>query len=120
MKIESAIPHVQPTAMGVPEAGRASSPPNVQPPGDDHFAPPEVARPRPGLWRGTSLSPRRQALQNAPTVRANTTPPGPSFTDSQLTSEFQKHFGELHDFLQDGRLTLSSLRKIAAQPLGGD
>ena len=120
MKIESVIPHVQLPTIGVPHAGWASPPPSVQTPGDDQLVAPDVAWPRHALVRGTSLSPRHQALQNAPTARANTTPPGPGFTDGQLASELQKHFGELHGYIKDGCLTPSSLRQIAAQPLGGE
>lgn len=120
MTIEVSIPRGQPTAIGVPEASRAALPPVVQPSGDEQFAPPDIARPRPALWRGTSLSPRHMALQNAPTARANTTPPGPSSTDSQLAGELQKHFGELHAFFKDGRLTQSSLQQFAAQQCAGE
>lgn len=61
-----------------------------------------------------------QASPSAPVFRANTTPPGQLSTDSQLASELDKNFGELHSFSKEGRLTQSSLRRIAAQELGGD
>lgn len=72
------------------------------------------------VCRGALSSLRYQALQSAPVVRANTTPPGPHSTDSQLASELDKNFGELHSFFKEGRLTQSSLRRIAAQELAGD
>lgn len=79
------------------------------------------ARPGPGtLCRSALSSLRYQALQIAPVNRANTTPPGQHSTDSQLASELDKNFGELHSFLKEGRLTQSSLRRIAAQELMGD
>lgn len=119
MKIEGAIPRGQPTAVGVAEAHWASPSPNVTTPCDDPFVPPGAAR-RPALLRGTLSSLRYQTFQNAPTARANTTPPGPNSTDSQLADELQKSFGELHAYVKEGRLTPSSLRQIAAQALGGE
>ncbi|KAF2406845.1 hypothetical protein SAMN04490179_4684 [Pseudomonas antarctica] len=120
MKIEGAIPRGQATAMAVSETHWVSPPPIVPSPCDDQFAAPDVAPRRPALLRATLSSLRYQALQNAPTARANTTLPGPNSTDSQLAGELQKNFGELHAFVKDGRLTQSSLRQIAAQALGGE
>lgn len=120
MKIEGAIPRVQPMGVGGPEACWVSSPRIFQPPGEETFATRDLPAQRPMLWRGGLSSLRQQALQNPPTARADTTPPGPNSTDSQLAGELEKHFGELHCFLKDGRLTQSSLRQIAAQTLSGE
>lgn len=120
MKIEGAIPRAQPMGVGGPEVSWASSPRGFQLPGDEPFATRELPVQRPMLWRGGLSSLRQQALQNPPAMRTNTTPPGPNSTDSQLAGELEKHFGELHGFLKDGRLTQSSLRQIAAQTLSGE
>ena len=121
MKIEGAILRAQPIDLGGPEVGRVSSSRVFHSSGDESLAtrdlPPSQ---RPMLWRGGLSSLRQQALQNAPTARANTTPPGPDSADSQLAGELEKHFGELHGFLKEGRLTQASLRQIAAQTLSGE
>ena len=120
MKIEGAILRAQPIGLGGPEVGRVSSSRVFHSPGDESFATRELPSQRPMLWRGGLSSLRQQALQNAPTARASTTPPGPSSTDSQLAGELEKHFGELHGFLKEGLLTQASLRQIAAQTLSGE
>lgn len=120
MKIEGAIPRTQPLGVGGPEVSWASPPRVFQLPNDEPFATRDLPAQRPMLWRGGLSSLRQQALQNPPSVRTDTTPPGPNSTDSQLAGELEKHFGELHGFLKDGRLTQSSLRQIAAQTLSGE
>ncbi|NVZ22330.1 hypothetical protein [Pseudomonas costantinii] len=120
MKIEGAIPRGQPTTMDGVEVRWASPPPVVYPPSDDQYARQDVPPRRPALLRGTLSSLRYQALQNAPATRANTAPPGPNSTDSQLAGELERNFGELHSFFKDGRLTQSSLRQLAAETLLGD
>ncbi|MFB3303829.1 hypothetical protein [Pseudomonas sp. AMR01] len=120
MKIEGAIPRVQPTAMGAPEAQWTTPPPTVRPAYEDQYALQGAPAPRPARLWGTLSSLRYQALQNAPAARADTTPPGPTYSDSQLAGELEKNFGELHAYLRDGRLTPSSLRQIAAQALAGE
>ena len=120
MKIEGALLRAQPIGVGGPEVCRVLSPRVFHSPGDEPFATRDLPSQRPVLWRGGLSSLRQQALQNAPTARANTTPPGPNSTDSQLAGELEKHFGELHGFLKEGRLTQASLRQIAAQTLSGE
>ncbi|MGB3127608.1 MAG: hypothetical protein WBB95_27660 [Pseudomonas sp.] len=120
MKIEGAIPRVQPAALGATEVSRTSAPSVVYSAGPEQYGPPDMPPRRPVPLRGALSSLRYQALQNAPTARADTTAPGPSSSDSQLAGELEKHFGELHAYLKDGRLTQSSLWQIAAQALTGD
>ncbi|MFL1546740.1 hypothetical protein [Pseudomonas sp. O39] len=120
MKIDGAIPCGQPTTMGGPEARWVSPPPVFHPPCGAQYATPDLPVRRPALLRAGLSSLRHQTLQNAPTARANTTPPGPTSTDSQLAGELERHFGDLHAFLKEGRLTQSSLRQIAAQALTGE
>ncbi|MCF5546965.1 hypothetical protein [Pseudomonas salomonii] len=120
MKIEGALLRAQPIGVGGPEVGRVLLPRVFHSPGDEPFATREVPSQQPMLWRGGLSSLRQQALQNAPTARVNTAPPGPNSTDSQLAGELEKHFGELHGFLKEGRLTQASLRQIAAQTLSGE
>ncbi|WP_395608234.1 hypothetical protein [Pseudomonas sp. B22129] len=120
MKIEGAIPRGQLAATHASEVGWASPPPNVHSDNDAHHACQEVPARRPALLRGALSSLRYQALQNAPIVRADTAPPGPNSSDSQLASELEKSFGELYTFLKGGRLTQSSLQQIAAQPVAGE
>ncbi|KQM53464.1 hypothetical protein ASE80_25425 [Pseudomonas sp. Leaf15] len=120
MKIEGALLRAQPIGVGGPEVGRVLSPRVFHLPGDEPFATRDLPSQRPMLWRGGLSSLRQQALQNAPTARANTALPGPNSTDSQLAGELEKHFGELHGFLKEGRLTQASLRQIAAQTLSGE
>ncbi|MBW1249555.1 hypothetical protein [Pseudomonas tolaasii] len=118
MKIESAI-HGQRMIMGAPEA-RLAVPAVVHPSCDDQSLQPGTPARRPAVLRGALSSLRYQALQNPPVARADTTPPGPTTSDSQLAGELAKHFGELHAFLKGGRLTPSSLRQVAAQALTGE
>lgn len=120
MKIEGAIPCGQPMTMGGPEARWGSPPPVYHPPCDAQYATQGGRVRRPALWRAGLTSLRHQALQNVPAARANTTPPGPNSTDSQLAGELERHFGDLHAFLKAGRLTQASLRQIAAQALTGE
>lgn len=120
MKIDGAVSRGQPITLGEPEVRWASAPPVVRAASEMRYAPQDEPPRRPSPMRGTLSSLRYQALQNAPTARANTAPPGPNSTDSQLAGELEKHFGDLHAFLKDGRLTQSSLRQIAAQTLGGE
>lgn len=120
MKIEGAIPRGQPTDTRASEVGWTSSPPAVHSQSDAQYACPQVPARRPALLRGALSSLRYQALQNAPIVRADTAPPGPNSSDSQLASELEKSFGELYTFLKGGRLTQSSLQQIAAQPVAGE
>ncbi len=94
--------------------------PIIQRPCDDQRISWEVQPKRRVPGREALSSLRYQALQMTPVIRANTTPPGQHSTDRQLASELDKSFGELHSFLSDGRLTQSSLRRIAAQELLGD
>lgn len=119
MKIDGAIPRGQPMDLGTPEV-RWAPPPVVHPPREDHYSPQGTAARRPDRVRGTLSSLRLQVLQNPPAARADTRPPGANTSDSQLAGELEKHFGELHTFLKDGRLTQSSLRHIAAQALAGE
>lgn len=116
MKIDGAIPCGQPVPMGGAELRTTSSPADHAS-FEEQYIPREMPARRVPLLRGTL---RHQALQNAPVARANTTPPGPNFSDSQLAGELGKHFGELHAFLTQGRLTPSSLRRFAAEKLEGE
>ncbi|MBF6029425.1 hypothetical protein ICY20_16885 [Pseudomonas sp. P115] len=120
MTINGVTPLGLPVVIGAVDERSIAATPMVHKPGDDQRIYWEVPPTRRALGRGALSSLRYQALQIAPVIRANTTPPGQHSTDSQLASELDKNFGELHSFFKDGRLTQSSLRTIAAQELLGD
>lgn len=120
MKINSGTPPLHPTVRVEVEEHSTKPAPIAHVPCDQQSIAWDVRPRQPGLRRGALSSLRYHALQSAPITRANTTPPGKHSTDSQLASELDKNFGELHAFFRDGRLTQSSLRSIAAQELAGD
>lgn len=117
MKINGATPLGHPLVGGAVEERSLSI---AQTPCDEQRITWDLPQRSSTMCRGALSSLRYQALQNAPVIRANTTPPGQHSSDSQLASELDKNFGELHSFFRDGRLTQSSLRSIAAQALAGD
>lgn len=119
MKINSGTPPVHPAVRVAVEEHPTKPAPIAHVPCDEQRIAWDVPPRQPGR-RGASSSLRYHALQRAPDTRANTTPPGKHSTDSQLASELDKNFSELHSFFKDGRLTQSSLRSIAAQELAGD
>lgn len=120
MTINGVTPLGLPMVIGAVDERSTVEMPIAHTPCDDQRISWDV-QPRQGaLCRGTLSSLRSQALQTAPVNRANTTPPGQHSTDSQLANELDKHFGDLHSFFKEGRLTQSSLRRIAAQELVGD
>ncbi|TFY91507.1 hypothetical protein DYL61_18735 [Pseudomonas nabeulensis] len=114
MTIKGVTPLGLPMAGGVREERSAPPTPRGHVPCDDQRIAWDV-RPR-----EASSSVRYQTLQGTPPTRVNTTPPGQHSTDSQLAGELDKNFGELHAFFKAGRLTQSSLHRIAAQELAGD
>ena len=118
MKIESAIPRGQPAVIGTQKVDWTSPSPGVQPYREEHGVAQDVPARRAVQWRGGLSSLRHQALQNAPVVRADATPPGVNSTDRQLVDELKKYFDELSP--QDGRLVQSSLSQFAAQMLPGE
>lgn len=120
MTINGVTPLGLPMVRGAVDERSTVETPIALKPCDDQRVSWDVQPRQRALCRGTLSSLRYQALQVAPVDRANTTPPGQHSTDSQLASELDKHFGELHSFLKEGRLTQSSLRRIAAQELVGD
>lgn len=120
MKIDGAIPRGRPAAMGGAEVQSVLPAPVVHTPCEEPSLAPDARPRRPVLLRGALSALRYQALQNPPAARANTVPPGPHSTDSQLAGELEKNFGELHSFFKEGRLTQSSLHRIAAEALRGE
>lgn len=120
MTINGVTPLAIPPVRGVVDEHSTVATPVAHSPCDDQRISWDVQPGRHAVYRGASSSLRYQELQSAPLARANTTPPGQHSTDSQLASELDKHFGELHSFFKEGRLTPSSLRRIAAQELAGD
>lgn len=120
MTINGVTPPGMPGARGAVDERPMAATPIVHRPCDDQRISWEVQPNRSVLGRVALSSLRYQALQLKPAIRANTTPPGQHSTDSQLASELDKNFGELHSFFKEGRLTQSSLRRIAAQELLGD
>lgn len=119
MTINGVAPLAIPRVRGVVDERSTVATP-ITSPCDDQRISWDVQPSQHAACRGALSSLRYQALQSAPVVRANTTPPGQHSTDSQLASELDKNFGELHSFFKEGRLTQSSLRRIAAQELAGD
>ncbi|WP_460150242.1 type III secretion protein [Pseudomonas sp. S3_A03] len=120
MTIEGALPHVRPLALDGP-ALRPTAPAPVTATEtwlDDGPERPAFEPRRPRLLRGTLSVLHHRALQNLPAERANLSPPGATSTDNQLTTALEKAFGLLHPFLNDGRLTQSSLQRITAAPTG--
>lgn len=120
MTINGVTPLAIPLVRGGVDERSTVATPIAHKPCDDQRISWDVQPSQHAVCRGALSSLRYQALQSAPVVRANTTPPGQHSTDSQLASELDKHFGELHSFFKEGRLTQSSLRRIAAQELAGD
>lgn len=120
MTINGVTPLGIPGVRGAVDERSMAATPIVHRPCDEQRISWEVQPDRRVLCRAALSSLRYQALQITPVIRANTTPPGQHSTDSQLASELDKSFGELHAFFKEGRLTQSSLRRIAAQALLGD
>lgn len=120
MTIEGVLPHSRflvldgPTSQ--PTAPASSSAPEAW--DEDRPAQPDGAPRRPLLLRGTLSVLHHRALQNLPVTRASLSSPGITSTDSQLAMALEKAFGSLHPFLSDGRLTWSSLQRVATQPKG--
>lgn len=120
MTIEGALPHIRPLALDGP-ALRPSAPAAVTPHetwSEAHPEHPVFAPRRPSLLRGTLSVLHHRALQNVPAARANLSQPGATSTDNQLATALEKAFGLLHPFLNDGRLTRSSLQRVAAARTG--
>lgn len=120
MKIEGVLPHGLPLALDEPVL-RSTAPAPLS-----HSETWEGALPArpdgvsrvPLLLRGTMSVLRQRALQNPPATRANLVQPGVTSTDSQLALALEKDFGRLHPFLTEGRLTWSSLQRVAAERMG--
>ncbi|MFV9652780.1 type III secretion protein [Pseudomonas citrulli] len=121
MTIEGVPPHGLPLALDEP-ALRSTVPAPLTPSGTWQGAVP--ARPDgvsrvPLVLRGTTSVLRQRALQNLPAAtRANLAQPGVTSTDSQLALALEKDFGRLYPFLNDGRLTCSSLQRVADERMG--
>ncbi len=111
MTIEGALPHSGPLLLAGPAVRSASAPPEART--ETHPAPPQEPARRPLLLRGTLSVLHHRTLQNFPVARANLSPPGVTSTDSQLATALEKAFDQLHPYLNDGRLTRSSLQRIA-------
>jgi len=120
MTINGVTPLAIPQVRGAVDERSAAAMPIAHGPCDDQRISWDVQPSQQPMCRSALSSLRYQALQSAPVVRTNTVPPGRHSTDSQLASELDKNFGELHSFFKEGRLTQSSLRRIAAQELAGD
>lgn len=116
MTVEGALPHSRPLLLDGPAVRSASVPTDAR--NETHPAPPQEPARRPLLLRGTLSVLHHRTLQNFPVARANLSPPGITSTDSQLATALEKAFGLLHPFLNDGRLTWSSLQRVAARHTG--
>lgn len=120
MTIEGALSHGRPLALDGP-AVRSTMPAPDADIGAWTENRPESAQGlprRPLLLRGTLSVLHHRALQNFPVARANHSQLGAMSTDSQLAAALEKGFGVLHPFLKEGRLTYSSLQRIAAERTG--
>lgn len=116
MTIEGALPHTRPLALDGPAVRLPATTPEAW-----HESPPacpEGTPRRPLLLRGTLSVLHHRTLQNFPDARAHLAPPGVTSTDSQLATALEKAFGLLHPFMNDGRLTWSSLQRIATEHIG--
>ncbi|OYU06126.1 MAG: hypothetical protein CFE47_18405 [Pseudomonas sp. PGPPP1] len=120
MTINGVTPLAIPQVRGAVDERSTAAMPIAHGPCDDQRISWDVQPSQQPMCRSALSSLRYQALQSAPVVRTNTVPPGRHSTDSQLASELDKNFGELHSFFKEGRLTQASLRRIAAQELAGD
>ena len=120
MSIDGVIPRGRPVAMGGAEVQPALLAPVVHTPYEEPSPAPDTRPRRSGRSCGSLVALRHQALQNPPVARANTTPPGPHSTDSQLAGEMEKNYGELHPFLEKGGLRQLSLHDIAAKEVKGE
>ncbi|MGA9702529.1 type III secretion protein [Pseudomonas sp.] len=115
MTIERALPHSRSQALDVPAAQSPAAPPEAW--SGPRPASPERGPCRPLLLR-SSMSLRHCTLQNAPVARMHSSRPGATSLDSQLATALEKAFGLLHPFFNDGRLTCSSLQRIANERTG--
>lgn len=116
MTIKGALPHGRPLALD----GSAIRSPAAAPEAWKEN-PPEPAQGgprRPLLLRGSLSVLHHRTLQNFPVARTPLYRPDATSTDSQLATALEKSFDLLHPFLKDGRLTWSSLRRIAAERSG--
>ncbi len=120
MKIEGVLPHGGPLALDR-DGFRPTAPASLthaETWNDARPAHPENASRGRLPLRGTLSVLHHRALQNLSVTRANLSPPGVASTDSQLATALEKDFGRLHPFLNEGRLTWSSLRRVAAERTG--
>ncbi|MFJ2681074.1 MULTISPECIES: type III secretion protein [Pseudomonas] len=120
MKIEGVLPHGGPLALDgmVSRPTAPASLTHAETWNDARPAHPENASRGRLPLRGTLSVLHHRALQNLSVTRANLSPPGVASTDSQLATALEKDFGRLHPFLNEGRLTWSSLRRVAAERTG--
>lgn len=116
MTIEGIPPHVR----SLPQEGQAlrATPPPAQAWNEELPARTGGEPHRPLPLRATLPGLHHRALQNPPVTRANLFQPGEASTDSQLANALEKAFGMLHPFFKDGRLTSSSLQRVAAERTG--
>jgi hypothetical protein len=120
MSIEGVLPHGLPLASGEPVL-RPTAPEPF--PHSETWEEVRPARPDgvprvPLLLRGTLSALHHRALQNLPVKRESLALPGVMSTDSQLARALEKDFGRLHPFLNEGRLTWTSLQRVAAERMG--
>lgn len=116
MTIEGALPHSRSLALDGPAVQAPAAPAEAW--SGPYPASPERGGRKPLLLRGSMSVLHHRTLQNAPAARACLSLPGIASTDSQLATALEKAFGLLHPFLNDGRLTWSSLQRIAAEHTG--
>lgn len=111
MTIERALPRSRPQPLDGPVVRSTVAPAESR---DEPAVAPLPASPRKPMLLRASLSVlHHRGLQNFPVARATVAPPNATSTDSQLATALEKAFGLLHPFLNDGRLTWSSLQRIA-------
>lgn len=118
MTIEGVLPHSRSLALDVPAVQPPAVPPEAW--SGAHPVSSEGGLRRPLLSRSSMSALHHRTLQNAPVARTHPSLPGVASLDSQLASALEKAFGLLHPFLNDGRLTWSSLARIASQDAGQD
>jgi hypothetical protein len=120
MTIEGVLPHGLPLALDGPVLRPAAPAPLTHSETWEEGRPvhPEGRARVPLLLRGTLSVLHHRTLQNLPATRASLAQPGVTSTDSQLAMALEKDFGSLHPFLNEGRLTRSSLQRVAAEHMG--
>ncbi|KWV87729.1 hypothetical protein PFLmoz3_02666 [Pseudomonas fluorescens] len=120
MTIKGAVPSARPLPPDRLAAQSTTQPPVCQSETwyEAPSAPSAGGSHKPFLLRGTLSALRYRDLQNSPVERASGSLPSATTKDSQLAKALEKSFGAVHPFLNDGRLTWTSLKRIAAQPTG--